>query len=104
MLPIEVLKGGEKATLFRRRTRIRKSQGCVILQGMVNVAAVDCDDASLKSLCGKYGVQGFPTLKVSCYYLTPPWKMQKSSVLPDKCGMLIPQQFNNQLQCCSAET
>ncbi|BDA46353.1 probable protein disulfide-isomerase DDB_G0275025 [Coccomyxa sp. Obi] len=34
------------------------------LQGMVNVAAVDCDDASLKSLCGKYGVQGFPTLKL----------------------------------------
>ena len=35
------------------------------VQGMVNVAAVDCDDASMKSLCGKYGVQGFPTLKVS---------------------------------------
>lgn len=54
-------------------------QGCVLVQGMVNVAAVDCDDASLKSLCGKYGVQGFPTLKVSHHNPFTTTKMPKSS-------------------------
>ena len=35
-----------------------------ILQGMVTVAAVDCDDEKNKKMCGKYGVKGFPTIKV----------------------------------------
>lgn len=34
------------------------------LKGAVNVGAVDCDQESNKPLCGQYGVQGFPTLKV----------------------------------------
>ena len=34
------------------------------VQGFVNVAAVDCDDASNRPLCGEYGVNGFPTIKV----------------------------------------
>ncbi|CAK0750414.1 hypothetical protein CVIRNUC_001989 [Coccomyxa viridis] len=34
------------------------------LQGMVTVAAVDCDEDSNKKLCGKYGVKGFPTIKM----------------------------------------
>ena len=40
----------------------------VCLQGIANVAAVDCDEASNKPLCGQYGVKGFPTLKVSRRY------------------------------------
>ena len=35
-----------------------------IAQGIATVAAVDCDDTSNQPLCGEYGVQGFPTLKV----------------------------------------
>ena len=35
-----------------------------LLQGMVTVAAVDCDDEKNKKMCGKYGVKGFPTIKV----------------------------------------
>lgn len=34
------------------------------LEGLVNVAAVDCDAASNRQLCGEYGVQGFPTIKL----------------------------------------
>ena len=33
------------------------------LSGIVGVAAVDCDVH--KSLCGQYGVRGFPTIKVN---------------------------------------
>ena len=33
------------------------------LEGIVGVGAVDCDVH--KSLCGQYGVRGFPTIKVS---------------------------------------
>ncbi|CAD7945336.1 unnamed protein product [Amoebophrya sp. A25] len=29
----------------------------------IGIGGVDCDDAKNKGLCGKYGVQGFPTLK-----------------------------------------
>ena len=36
-----------------------------MVQGMVTVAAVDCDEDSNKKLCGKYGVKGFPTIKVN---------------------------------------
>merc|ERR1719394_784996 len=32
------------------------------LKGIIGVGAVDCDQH--KSLCGQYGVQGFPTVKV----------------------------------------
>ena len=32
------------------------------LKGVVKVGAVDCDES--KDLAGKYGVQGFPTLKI----------------------------------------
>ena len=38
------------------------------VQGMVTVAAVDCDEDANKKLCGKYGVKGFPTIKVSLRY------------------------------------
>ncbi|CCG81699.1 Putative uncharacterized protein [Taphrina deformans PYCC 5710] len=31
---------------------------------MANVAAIDCDEESNKSICGKYEIKGFPTLKV----------------------------------------
>jgi len=34
------------------------------LAGLARVAAVNCDDDSNKQLCAKYGVQGFPTIKV----------------------------------------
>lgn len=33
-------------------------------QGIVTIGAVDCDVDGNKQLCSKYGVQGFPTLKV----------------------------------------
>ena len=35
------------------------------LNGIVGVGAVDCDVH--KSLCGQFGVRGFPTIKVSLY-------------------------------------
>ncbi|KAL8703462.1 MAG: hypothetical protein Q9201_003367 [Fulgogasparrea decipioides] len=34
------------------------------LDGLAQVAAVNCDDDSNKALCGSMGVQGFPTLKI----------------------------------------
>jgi len=34
------------------------------LKGVVGVGAVDCDAETNKQLCGQYGVQGFPTIKV----------------------------------------
>ncbi|KAK1957299.1 thioredoxin-domain-containing protein [Colletotrichum sublineola] len=34
------------------------------LEGLANVAAVDCDEETNKPLCGQFGVQGFPTLKI----------------------------------------
>ncbi|KAI8917337.1 hypothetical protein BC831DRAFT_485359, partial [Entophlyctis helioformis] len=34
------------------------------LQGLAKVVAVDCDDNMNKELCGRFGIQGFPTLKV----------------------------------------
>ncbi|KAE8376730.1 hypothetical protein BDV26DRAFT_265084 [Aspergillus bertholletiae] len=34
------------------------------LDGLANVAAVNCDDDSNKPLCGRLGIQGFPTLKI----------------------------------------
>ncbi|KAL6080578.1 Protein disulfide-isomerase 2-3 [Balamuthia mandrillaris] len=34
------------------------------LQGMIQVAAVNCDVESNRPLAGKYGIQGFPTLKL----------------------------------------
>ncbi|WFD23554.1 protein disulfide-isomerase [Malassezia equina] len=33
------------------------------LDGVVKIANVDCEDASAKSLCAQYGIQGFPTIK-----------------------------------------
>ena len=30
----------------------------------MTVGAVDCDEEGNKPLCGRYGVQGFPTIKV----------------------------------------
>lgn len=35
------------------------------LKGLVNVAAIDCDEESNKRICGEYGVQGFPTIKMA---------------------------------------
>ncbi len=34
------------------------------LEGLANVAAVNCDEEANKPLCGSMGVQGFPTLKI----------------------------------------
>ncbi|KAF4344085.1 disulfide-isomerase [Fusarium beomiforme] len=34
------------------------------LDGLAQVAAIDCDDESNKQFCGGMGVQGFPTLKI----------------------------------------
>ncbi|KAJ2897704.1 uncharacterized protein MKZ38_004481 [Zalerion maritima] len=34
------------------------------LDGLANVAAVNCDEDENKQLCGSMGVQGFPTLKI----------------------------------------
>ena len=34
------------------------------LDGVVKLAYVDCDDASLQSICTKYDVKGFPTIKL----------------------------------------
>jgi len=34
------------------------------LQGIVKVAAIDCDDEKNKRTCGEHGIQGFPTLKI----------------------------------------
>jgi len=34
------------------------------LHGIVTIGAVDCDVDSNKGLCGQYGIQGFPTLKL----------------------------------------
>lgn len=34
------------------------------MDGLAQVAAVNCDDESNKALCGGMGVQGFPTLKI----------------------------------------
>ncbi|GAA6020975.1 hypothetical protein JCM11491_001572 [Sporobolomyces phaffii] len=34
------------------------------LKGIVNVVNVDCDEDQNKQLCGEYGIQGFPTLKI----------------------------------------
>ncbi|RGP79553.1 disulfide-isomerase [Fusarium longipes] len=34
------------------------------LDGLAQVAAIDCDDESNKQFCGSMGVQGFPTLKI----------------------------------------
>ncbi|PWZ03472.1 thioredoxin-domain-containing protein [Testicularia cyperi] len=39
------------------------------LDGVVKLAAIDCDQEANKPLCGSYGIQGFPTLK-----LFPPTK------------------------------
>lgn len=34
------------------------------LEGLAQVAAVNCDDDDNKPFCGQFGVQGFPTLKI----------------------------------------
>ena len=34
------------------------------LKGIVGVGAIDCDQEANKPLCGQYGIQGFPTIKV----------------------------------------
>jgi protein disulfide-isomerase A6 len=34
------------------------------LQGVVTVAAIDCDEQQNKSIASKYGIKGFPTIKV----------------------------------------
>ncbi|KAF9886815.1 hypothetical protein FE257_011062 [Aspergillus nanangensis] len=46
------------------------------LDGLANVAAVNCDDDANKPLCGQMGVQGFPTLKI----MTPSKKPGKPRV------------------------
>ncbi|KAF9381465.1 protein disulfide isomerase (PDI) protein [Podila verticillata] len=34
------------------------------LHGIVKLGAIDCDDDQNKPICGQYGIQGFPTIKV----------------------------------------
>ncbi|KAG0038250.1 protein disulfide isomerase (PDI) protein [Podila clonocystis] len=34
------------------------------LHGIVKLGAIDCDDDKNKPICGQYGIQGFPTIKV----------------------------------------
>jgi len=34
------------------------------LKGSVGIGAIDCDQETNKPLCGQYGIQGFPTIKV----------------------------------------
>jgi protein disulfide-isomerase A6 len=34
------------------------------LKGLVKVAAIDCDEEANKPVCGQYGIQGFPTIKL----------------------------------------
>lgn len=34
------------------------------LKGLAKVVAVDCDEEKNKPLCSKYGIKGFPTLKI----------------------------------------
>jgi hypothetical protein len=46
------------------------------MQGIATVAAMDCDDAGNKPLCGKFGVQGFPTLKVRALFGCRPARMR----------------------------
>ncbi|KAG2028006.1 hypothetical protein GB937_000454 [Aspergillus fischeri] len=46
------------------------------LEGLAKVAAVNCDDDANKPLCGRMGVQGFPTLKI----FTPSKKPGKPKV------------------------
>jgi len=33
------------------------------LNGLVKVAAIDCDEDQNKPICSQYGIQGFPTIK-----------------------------------------
>ncbi|KAJ6080418.1 hypothetical protein N7467_010171 [Penicillium canescens] len=46
------------------------------LDGLANVAAINCDDDENKAFCGQMGVQGFPTLKI----MTPSKKPGKPRV------------------------
>lgn len=46
------------------------------LAGIVKVGAVDCDADANKPLCGRYGIQGFPTIKL----------FPGASSVPDKNG------------------
>ncbi|KAI9025105.1 hypothetical protein CLU79DRAFT_746284 [Phycomyces nitens] len=34
------------------------------LKGLVNVAAVNCDEEANRPVCSQYGIQGFPTIKI----------------------------------------
>ncbi|CAG8835925.1 3756_t:CDS:2, partial [Racocetra persica] len=34
------------------------------LKGLVTLGAVDCDNENNRRLCGAYGIQGFPTIKL----------------------------------------
>ncbi|GAA5837849.1 hypothetical protein JCM3766R1_001494 [Sporobolomyces carnicolor] len=34
------------------------------LKGLVNIVNVDCDEDQNKQICGEYGIQGFPTIKI----------------------------------------
>ena len=34
------------------------------LKGTVGFGAIDCDQEANKPLCGQFGIQGFPTIKV----------------------------------------
>lgn len=42
--------------------KTRNSIDVFFLQGTIKVGAVNCDDN--KSVCGQYGIRGFPTIKI----------------------------------------
>lgn len=52
------------------------------LEGLAQVAAVNCDDDDNKPLCGQMGVQGFPTLKI----VRPAKKHGGSPIIEDYRG------------------
>lgn len=53
------LPGGHCQNLKSAYKKVAKS-----LKGIAKIAAIDCDDERNKPTCGKYGIQGFPTLKI----------------------------------------
>lgn len=53
------------------------------LKGIVKVGAVDCDQNDNKELCGSFGVQGFPTVKVFPSKATPGKKEGTFNKVPE---------------------
>lgn len=63
----EYQKAAQALKVLSRTVRHEQGNPLVIIRvfkfkGIINVGAVDCD--THKSLCGQYGVRGFPTIKI----------------------------------------